>query len=108
MLSFPRRRESSVLNGLGALAATVTLRLLTHCHMKTVISIPDPVFRSAEELAQRLGISRSELYSKAVAEFIERHRDDLVTHRLNEVHGAGGDRGSLEQEVAWMQHRSLA
>ena len=34
--------------------------------MKTAISIPDEVFRSAERLAQRLGVSRSELYAKAV------------------------------------------
>lgn len=75
--------------------------------MKTAISIPEPVFRSAEQLAQRLGVSRSELYSKAVAELIERHREDLVTSRLNEVYGAGGEQGSLEQEAALIQHRSL-
>jgi hypothetical protein len=54
--------------------------------MKTAISIPEPVFRRAEQLAKRLGISRSELYSRAVAELVEKHRDDLVTSRLNEVY----------------------
>jgi len=34
--------------------------------MKTAISLPDPVFRSAEQLAARLGISRSELYCRAI------------------------------------------
>ena len=73
--------------------------------MKTAISIPEPVFRSAEQLAHRLGVSRSELYSKAVAELIEKHRDDLVTTRLNEIYAT--ENSSLDQEVALLQHRSL-
>ena len=55
--------------------------------MKTAISIPDPVFRSAESLARRLGVSRSQLYANAVAEFIARHRRSQVTERLNAVYG---------------------
>ena len=42
--------------------------------MKTAISIPDDVFAEAEETAQRLGVSRSGLYTRAIAEFVERHR----------------------------------
>jgi metal-responsive CopG/Arc/MetJ family transcriptional regulator len=38
--------------------------------MKTAISLPNDVFESADELAQRLGISRSELYATAVAEYL--------------------------------------
>ena len=75
--------------------------------MKTAISIPDGVFRSAEQLADRLGVSRSELYSKAVAELIEKHRDDLVTSRLNEIYGTGTEQSSLDQEISLLQHRSL-
>jgi len=40
--------------------------------VKTAISIPDRVFRSAEQLAARLGVSRSELYSKALISLIEK------------------------------------
>ena len=54
--------------------------------MKTAISIPDPVFDAADELADRLGLSRSALYAQAVVEFLERHRSDGVTNRLNEVY----------------------
>jgi metal-responsive CopG/Arc/MetJ family transcriptional regulator len=39
--------------------------------MKTAISIPDLLFDEAEKLAQRLGMSRSELYAKALAAYIE-------------------------------------
>jgi len=54
--------------------------------MKTAISIPDPVFDSAERLAQRLGISRSRLYSEAVERFVTEHRRKNVTDRLDTVY----------------------
>ena len=75
--------------------------------MKTAISIPDSVFRSAEQLAHRLGVSRSELYSKAVAELVEKHRDDLVTSQLNQIYATEGEASSLDEEIALLQHRSL-
>jgi len=56
--------------------------------MKTAISVPDRVFRAAERTAKRLNMSRSELYATAVAAFVEAHRSDDVTKRLNEVYRA--------------------
>ena len=76
--------------------------------MKTAISIPEPVFRSAEKLATRLGVSRSELYSKAVAALVEKHREDLVTAQLNEVYGPEGEGSELNVQLAALQYRSLA
>jgi metal-responsive CopG/Arc/MetJ family transcriptional regulator len=55
--------------------------------MKTAISLPDSLFRSANGLARRLGMSRSRLFATAVAEFIAKHREDKVTERLNDVYG---------------------
>jgi metal-responsive CopG/Arc/MetJ family transcriptional regulator len=75
--------------------------------MKTAISLPDRIFHSAEQLAARLGVSRSELYSKALAALIEKHRDDLITARLNEIYGAGEGESALDREVASLQRRSL-
>ena len=54
--------------------------------VKTAISIPDEVFQAAEELAERLGVSRSELYATAVAEYVAALRSRGVTARLNEVY----------------------
>ena len=54
--------------------------------MKTAISISDPLFTLAEQLAKRLKISRSELYARAIAEFIKVHQDELITERLNEIY----------------------
>jgi hypothetical protein len=43
------------------------------------------LFESADDLAERMGVSRSELYARAVAEYLAKHRDEDVTARLNEV-----------------------
>ena len=76
--------------------------------MKTAISIPDRVFRSAEQLAARLGVSRSQLYSKALAALVDKHRDDMITSRLNEIYGPGRESSSLDAGLASLQHRTLA
>ena len=53
--------------------------------MKTAVSIPDDVFVHADRLAERLQTSRSELYARALAEFIARHSEDPVTAALDQV-----------------------
>ena len=75
--------------------------------MKTAISIPDRVFRAAEQLAARLGVSRSELYSKALAALVDKHQDDLITSQLNEIYGPDQEDSSLDAEIALLQHRTL-
>jgi len=54
--------------------------------MKTAISIPDSIFKAAEKMAHRLGLSRSELYANAVAEYLQKHRNDGVTKKLDEIY----------------------
>jgi metal-responsive CopG/Arc/MetJ family transcriptional regulator len=53
--------------------------------MKTAISIPDKVFKEADRAAKRLGISRSELYARAVEEYVDRLRRTDVTKRVDEA-----------------------
>ena len=55
--------------------------------MKTAISIPEEVFRNAEALARHLGVSRSQLYSRAIGEYVSRHAPDRVTETLDRVCG---------------------
>jgi metal-responsive CopG/Arc/MetJ family transcriptional regulator len=73
--------------------------------MKTAISLPDAVFASADELVRRLGISRSELYATAVAEYLAKFRSEDITARLNEVY-ANQDSGR-PPEVRRAQARSI-
>ena len=53
--------------------------------MKTAISIPDNVFEKAERLSRRMKRSRSDLYSRAVAEYVARHSPDVVTEAMNQT-----------------------
>lgn len=53
--------------------------------MKVAVSIPDGVFEEIERLVKRLGASRSEIYSRALAEFVGRHDPERITETLNQI-----------------------
>lgn len=74
--------------------------------MKTAISIPDDLYRAAERAAKRLGLSRSELYRRALGAFLERHNDKLVTQALDEVY-ADPSVSSLDPVLNRLQKDSL-
>ena len=59
--------------------------------MKTAISIPDSVFQAAEKHAKRMRKSRSQLFSEAMIEYLERHTPDEITRMLNETLRTVGD-----------------
>jgi predicted transcriptional regulator len=61
--------------------------------MKTAVSIPDDVYRRAEELAEQTNRTRSRLYSDALGEYLARHGTDAVTAGMNEAL-TGIDEGS--------------
>ena len=54
--------------------------------MKTAISLPDRLYKEAEKTAKSLGIPRSQLFAKALQEFISRHTHDNITEDLNKVY----------------------
>ncbi len=54
--------------------------------MKTAISLPDPLFESAEAMAAKLGISRSQLYATAIREFVQAQKRSGITESLNRVY----------------------
>lgn len=73
--------------------------------MKIAVSVPDTVFRTGERLAQRLGLSRSGLYSEALREYVEHHDDDAITRRLNEVYAENP--AEIDPAVSRIAARSL-
>ena len=73
--------------------------------MKTAISVPDKVFEAADRTAKKLGVSRSELYSTAVYEYIERHRVEDVTSRLNDLYAS--ESSELDENLDRMQGQSM-
>jgi metal-responsive CopG/Arc/MetJ family transcriptional regulator len=74
--------------------------------MKIAISLPDDLFDSADDLAERLGLSRSELYARAVAEYLAKHRHGDVTDRLNQVYAE--EPSGIEPVLRAAQARSVA
>jgi len=53
--------------------------------MKTAISIPDDLFASADAFAARLQLSRSELFARAIREYLQRYDQDQITRELDDV-----------------------
>lgn len=60
-------------------------------HVKTAISLDESLFREAEEWAGKLGVSRSQLFARAVEEYVRRHENEELLARLNEAHADGPD-----------------
>ena len=75
--------------------------------MKTAISIPNPIYQAADRLARRLGVSRSELYAKAVAAYLERHRQEGITTALDRVYGADPEGSGVPADVRVLQELSV-
>jgi metal-responsive CopG/Arc/MetJ family transcriptional regulator len=59
--------------------------------MKTAVSIPDEVFERAERLARRVRQTRSEVFSRALREYVARHAPDEVTETMDRVCAEVGD-----------------
>jgi metal-responsive CopG/Arc/MetJ family transcriptional regulator len=77
-------------------------------HMKTAISIPDRLYADAEETAKSMGIPRSQLYAKAIEEFISTHKNDRITEQLNDVyHGTNAFSESIVSVVGLESIREL-
>ena len=53
--------------------------------MKTAVSIPDDIFARAESLAHRAKRSRSDVYARALSEYVARHEPDSVTEAMDKA-----------------------
>lgn len=73
--------------------------------MKTAISIPDDLFKTADKIAKKLGQSRSEFYSGAIREYVQKQTVSDVTQKLNDLYSRQSS--GLEGDVAALQIRNL-
>ena len=60
-------------------------------HVKTSISLDETLFREADEWAEKLGVSRSQFFARAVEEYVREHENEELLRRLNEAHADGPD-----------------
>lgn len=73
--------------------------------MKVSISLRDELFQAAERLATSLRLSRSEVYARALTEYVDRHAYERVTERLNEIYAESDS--SADEVLKALQLRSL-
>jgi metal-responsive CopG/Arc/MetJ family transcriptional regulator len=72
--------------------------------VKTAISIQKPLFEQAEDLADKLKISRSRLFSLALEEFIRRQENRELLEQINAAYADEPD--IAEQELLRRGQRS--
>jgi metal-responsive CopG/Arc/MetJ family transcriptional regulator len=73
--------------------------------MKTAIYMPDDIFSTAEKIARRLKISRSELYTRAVKEYIAELEFESTTEKLNTIYAQ--EDSKLDDGWRQLQKREL-
>jgi len=56
--------------------------------MKTAISIPDEIYKDAENVANQLGLARSQLYTEAIKEFCTKHNRENIAEQLNKIYSS--------------------
>lgn len=54
--------------------------------MKVAVSIPDPLFKSADSLGRKLKKPRSRLYAEALATYLSSHDPQAITENLNQIY----------------------
>jgi metal-responsive CopG/Arc/MetJ family transcriptional regulator len=73
--------------------------------MKTAIYMPDDIFSTAEKSARRLKISRSELYTRAIKEYIAELEFESTTEKLNTIYAQ--EDSKLDDGWRQLQKREL-
>jgi metal-responsive CopG/Arc/MetJ family transcriptional regulator len=74
--------------------------------VKTAVSIPNALFEAADRAARRLGLSRSELYARALERFLDDEPDDAITARLDEVYAV--EDSLVDPALAAAQRRAVS
>ncbi len=70
---------------------------------KTTISIEEPILVEIEALAEEMNVSRSRIFTLAVREFLEAHRNRQLINELNAVYQTEPD--EEEQRVRDLMKR---
>lgn len=73
--------------------------------MKIAISLPDVLFAEAERFAKEKGLSRSELYARALDTYLKSQRCEAITEALNCIYETEDSR--LDPALAAAQSRAI-
>jgi len=73
--------------------------------MKTAISVPDETFIRASKRAAELGMSRSELFTRAAQQYLERLDAASITEQIDRALAVVGDDDSSSAAVTAGRNR---
>lgn len=73
--------------------------------MKTAISLPDNLFNRAEQVAQYMGLNRSQLYTQALSEFLDKHDSVAITAAFDAFYST--EFSALDGVLGQLQSASL-
>ena len=77
-------------------------------HVKTAISIEESLFREADELADEMNTSRSQLFEMAVSEFVHRQKSKKLLEEINSAYDDTPDAMEAKLRRAMkVKHRQL-
>lgn len=73
--------------------------------MKIAISVPDGLFAAGEDLAREMKVSRSELYARALREYVATRSASAITANLDRVYAS--QKASIDPALARAQIAAL-
>ena len=77
-------------------------------HVKTAVSLEEPLLKKADSLAREMNVSRSRLFAIAVEDFIHRRQNQELLEALNSAYSEMPDPDEQEQLMAMRRyHRKL-
>ena len=76
--------------------------------MKTAISLPDDTFQRVEVKAKKLGMSRSEFFTKAALRYLDELDVESLTQLIDKVIDAQGQSDDSVTDAVNVGHRLLA
>ena len=76
--------------------------------MKTAISLPDDTFQRIELEAKKLGMSRSEFFTKAALRYLDELDIESLTYLIDQVVDTQGQSDSSAVDAVNAGHRFLA
>ena len=72
---------------------------LYHCAVKTAISIPDETFQQVTQSAQKLGVSRSEFFTRAALAYLKELERESLAAQITAALELIGEEDSYQDAV---------
>jgi len=73
--------------------------------MKTAISIPDKIFKEVEKVAREYSVSRSELFTMAVNDFLEKVESKKLLDAINRAYSPEAPNEAVLRRAAKKYYR---